>query len=204
MRETHLIVFAKAPSPGFVKTRLAPAIGYAAAAQLAERLLNETLASVADAAPHHIELCCAPDARDPALIAAAAKVGATLTTQNGTDLGERMANAFTAALAHGRHVILIGTDCPGLTAPVLRAAANVLRDGNDAVFVPALDGGYVLIGLARFDPALFHNIEWSTERVMAETELRLARLGWRWRKLDPLPDIDCPQDLVHVPEAWLQ
>ena len=102
MRETHLIVFAKAPSPGFVKTRLAPVMGYAAAAHLAERLLNETLASVAAAAPHDIELCCAPDARDPALSAAAAKVGATLTTQNGTDLGERQLEAHDPPRGFGR------------------------------------------------------------------------------------------------------
>lgn len=204
MHETHVIVFAKAPIPGQVKTRLGAEIGDGAAAKLAQRMLNETLACVAAAAPRHIELCCAPDARDPALMSAATKVGATLTAQIGAHLGERMANAFDTALARARRVILMGTDCPKLTAPILRAAARALEHDSDAVFVPALDGGYVLIGLRRSDPTLFDDIPWSTGHVMAETESRLMRLAWRWHKFDPLPDVDRPQDLVHVPADWLQ
>jgi hypothetical protein len=85
---------------------------------------------------------------------------------------------------------------------VLHAAARALADGNDAVFAPALDGGYVLIGLARTDPALFRAIPWSTPQVMDETERRLARLDWSWKKLQPLADIDLPQDLERIPREW--
>ncbi len=202
MRDTHLIVFAKAPVPGQVKTRMAPAIGAAAAARLAERMLNETLARATAANPLDIELCCAPDEHHPALDQAAAQVGATLSRQTGADLGARMAAAFRIALTRYQRVLLIGTDCPALDASVLHAAATALADGNDAAFVPAVDGGYVLIGLSRVHPDLFRDISWSTSRVMAETERRLVNLGWQWHKLKPLPDIDDPQDLIHVPEAW--
>lgn len=202
MRDTHLIVFAKAPVPGQVKTRLAPAIGAAAAARLAERMLVETLDRATAANPCGIELCCAPDEHHPALARAAARAGATLSRQAGADLGARMAAALQRALREHRHALLIGTDCPALDAAILRSAATALADGHDAVFAPALDGGYGLIGLARMDAAVFHDIPWSTSRVMAETERRLAALGWKWRALAPLQDVDDPRDLAHVPEAW--
>jgi glycosyltransferase A (GT-A) superfamily protein (DUF2064 family) len=99
-------------------------------------------------------------------------------------------------------VLLIGTDAPALDAAMLREAAAVLED-FDAVFVPAHDGGYALVGLARPAPGLFDEMPWSTSRVMGQTRSRIARDGLRHRELAPVHDVDEPADLVHLPAGWL-
>ena len=94
-------------------------------------------------------------------------------------------------------VLLIGSDAPALSAAVLRAAAAALDDA-DAVLVPALDGGYVLVGLRRPAPALFAGVAWSTGQVMAQTRQRAAMAGLRLAVLPALADIDEPADLLHL------
>ena len=98
--------------------------------------------------------------------------------------------------------MLIGTDAPALNADVLAAACAAL-DQQDAVFVPALDGGYALIGLTRPAPELLLDMTWSTPQVMADTRERARRHGWRWAELAPVADIDEPADLAHLPAGWL-
>lgn len=200
--DTHIIVFAKAPVAGEVKTRMIPTLSDAKAADLAQRLLDDTLARVVDSGTRSIELCCAPDVAHPALTAAAQRYGATLSMQLGADLGERMAQALQRALMAHPRALLIGTDCPALDARVLNSADAALDDDTDAVFVPALDGGYVLVGAKRVDARLFSNITWSSDQVMAQTRTHMQRLGWRWIELPALPDVDRPDDLVLVPRAW--
>ena len=94
--------------------------------------------------------------------------------------------------------LLAGSDCPALGPERLRQASTWLAQGEDAVLAPALDGGYVLIGLRRHDPRLFADVAWGTDRVLSETRRRLERLGWAWRETEPLPDIDRPSDLAHI------
>lgn len=199
---TALIVFAKAPVAGQAKTRLIPALGAEGAAALAARLLRHTLAQGAAAGFGTLELCAAPDASHPALVAAAQAQGAALTVQGDGDLGARMHRALSRRLATHARVLLIGTDAPSLGAAVLRQACAALAT-HDAVFVPALDGGYALVGLSKPAPArLFDSIAWSTAQVMATTRQRLAELGLRTALLAPLPDIDEPADLAHLPRHW--
>ena len=95
-----------------------------------------------------------------------------------------MLSAFTTALARHARVLLVGADCPALTASHLRQADHALRDGSDAVLVPSEDGGYVLIGLTRCDASLFTGVTWGGAGVLAETRARLTVLGWRWRELE--------------------
>ncbi len=198
---TAVIVFAKAPVPGLAKTRLAPVLGTAGAAALAERMLRHALAQATAAGVGPVELCATPDAGHPALQAAAAQHGATLAAQGSGDLGQRMHRALARSLAaHGR-ALLIGTDAPGLDAAVLRQAAQALQD-HDAVFVPALDGGYVLVGQRRADARCFDGMAWSHARVMDDTRERLRAAGVRWAELAPVADIDEPADLVHLPPGW--
>ncbi|MBL8328386.1 MAG: TIGR04282 family arsenosugar biosynthesis glycosyltransferase [Rubrivivax sp.] len=199
---TAVIVFAKAPVPGQAKTRLAPALGEAGAAALAQRMLQHALAQAAAADLGPVELCAAPDARHPALHAAAAAHGAGLAEQGGGDLGQRMHRAFVRVLQQHGRALLIGTDAPTLDAPMLRQAAQALET-HEAVFVPARDGGYVLVGLKRADPRWFSGMRWSHERVMADTRerLRAARVGWA--ELPPVADIDRPADLASLPPGWL-
>jgi uncharacterized protein len=193
-----ILVFAKAPVPGEVKTRLIPALGAAGAAELHERLVDRTLATAAAAATGPVELCCTPDAAHPALAALARAHGATLAGQGSGDLGDRMYAAFRRALAGAPAAIVIGCDCPPLTLEHLRAAAAALGAGHDAVVAPAEDGGYVLIGLTHASASLFDGISWGGPTVMAETRERLAALGWRWQELETLWDVDRPQDLARL------
>ena len=179
---TAVIVFAKAPVPGLAKTRLAPALGAAGAAALAEQMLRHALAQAAAADIGPVELCAAPDATHPALQEAAAAHGASLTGQGAGDLGLRMHRAFARCLMRHGRALLIGTDAPSLDAAVLRQAAQALGS-HDVVFVPALDGGYALVGQRRADPRWFSDMSWSHARVMADPRAAApacwAGLPWR-------------------------
>jgi len=196
-----IIVFAKAPVAGYAKTRLVPALGADGAANLARRLLETALAAALDAAIGPVELCCAPDERHPAFAGVPRIDASRLTGQGDGDLGARMARALDRSLRHDAGAIVIGTDAPALDAAYLREAAAALVS-HDAVFGPALDGGYALVGLRRPAPALFEGIAWSTPQVMGQTRERLARLGLRHAELATLADIDEPADLRHLPAAW--
>ena len=199
---TAVIVFAKAPVPGLAKTRLSPALGAAGAAALAERMLRHALAQATAADVGPVELCAAPDATHPALQAAANEYGVGLTEQGTGDLGLRMCRAFARSLGRYGRALLIGTDAPALDATVLRQASSVLQD-HDAVFVPALDGGYALVGQRRADPRWFSDMSWSHDRVMEDTRERLRAAAVRWVELPAVADIDVPADLVHLPPGWL-
>jgi rSAM/selenodomain-associated transferase 1 len=198
---TRLIVFAKAPVPGLAKTRLIPALGAEGAAALAERLLRHAVAAGAAARLAALELCATPDASHPVFAELAGACGLHLSEQGEGDLGARMHRALSRVLAQGQPVLLIGTDAPALGAAALQAAAAALLD-HDAVFVPALDGGYALVGLRQPAPALFSDMLWSTAQVMAETRSRATAAGLRWAELPAVSDIDVPEDLVHLPPGW--
>lgn len=201
--DARLLVFAKAPQPGVVKTRLIPALGALGAAALHARLVAHTLEMAGAAGMGGIELHCAPDTSDPFFQHCSSKYGVTLATQTDGDLGKRMHDAFYKALATTSHIILIGTDCPALTAAHLIEARQALQNGNDAVFVPTEDGGYALIGLGGCDARLFENISWGGAQVMAQTREHLRGLRWRWRELATLWDVDRPVDFQRLLQSGL-
>lgn len=203
MNETCLlIVFAKAPVPGFAKTRLGRTIGFEKAASLAGRMLTHTLASAVASGIGPVELCCAPDLTHEQFQLAAAGAAINLSAQGDGDLGERMARSFARGLESHRRVVLIGTDAPMLDASVLRAAASALET-HIAVIAPAHDGGYVLIGLSQFVPGLFQDIAWSSSRVTVQTRMRIASMKLSVHELPTLHDVDEPEDLLHLPPGWL-
>ncbi|MCC7279026.1 MAG: TIGR04282 family arsenosugar biosynthesis glycosyltransferase [Chromatiaceae bacterium] len=199
---TRILVFAKAPVSGRVKTRLIPALGAAGAARLARRLLDHTLAEALAAGCGTVELCASPDFSAPDWAAVPLPPGVTTSLQGDGDLGARLARAARRHLAQGARVLLIGTDCPALSAVCLRAAAAALAD-HEAALYPALDGGYTLLGLRADHPSLFTAIPWSTAQVAAVTQARMQALGWRVWVGEALPDIDTPADLLQLPE-WLR
>lgn len=201
--EIRVVVFARAPRPGAVKTRLIPLLGAEAAAALHARLVEHTLATACAAGIGPVELCCAPRTADPFFGCCGDRYAISLAPQAEGDLGARMLDAFERTLPAARRVILIGCDCPALTASHLRQAVHALAEGNDAVLIPAEDGGYALIGLNRCDALLFHDIEWSSATVMAATRERLHRLQWRWKELETLWDIDRPEDYQRLLTAGL-
>lgn len=199
-----LIVFAKAPVAGQAKTRLIPALGAEGAANMAEKLLMHTLQQACDLSVEHLELCVSPDAQHPAFERAqlAARGRLHLTLQGDGDLGQRMHRAMARGLTLHSQVLLMGTDAPGLTTAVLQMAQQALAQ-HDAVFVPAFDGGYALVGLTRPAPSLFIDMTWSTSLVMAQTRERARLAGLQWDELAPVADIDEPSDLAHLPTGWL-
>lgn len=192
---TRIVIFAKAPVPGRVKTRLIPALGAEGAADLAAAMLDATCREALAAGIGPIELCLD---RDPGW-SGAIPAGVEVTDQTGDDLGDRL---WRAALRVGAPLIFIGTDCPALDRARLRAATDALAQ-YDAVLHPAEDGGYALLGLARIDRSLFEGIAWSTETVAAATLARIAALGWSVHVGETLHDIDEPADLPHVPPYLL-
>ncbi|HET9340097.1 MAG TPA: TIGR04283 family arsenosugar biosynthesis glycosyltransferase [Casimicrobiaceae bacterium] len=198
VRPRVLQVFAKAPVPGTVKTRLASALGERAATEAYVTLAEHALDVAAEARRRGvvaaIELWCAPDASHPTLVAWARRCGATLHEQRGTDLGARMRDALHDALARDALPILIGTDCPAIDVGYLDAASRAL-DTDAIVLGPVEDGGYALVGASR-DVDAFDAIPWSTPAVMAQTRAALARAGARWRELPLLWDVDTADDLA--------
>jgi uncharacterized protein len=189
-----LLIFAKAPVAGHVKTRLAPVLGPQRAATLHARLLERTLVLASRAAVGATELYADP-ASDAFMRACASRHAMRLTQQRGNDLGMRMHQAFVNAFERGcSNAILIGTDCPGLGTRHLRLAIRVLDDGKDAVLVPAEDGGYALIGLRCAQRHLFKEISWGTDNVMGDTRRRMKAAGLTWTELETLWDVDRPED----------
>lgn len=193
--EGRLLVFAKAPVPGRVKTRLAGKLGQRGAARLYKTLVSKTLNAAREANLCSIQLWCAPNARHGFFAACRRDYGVELQVQQGSDLGQRMDWALRHALAGCPYAVLIGGDCLSLRIDDLRSAFAALSAGQDAVLGPAEDGGYVLIGLRRPQPALFKGIQWGGAGVLAATRRRLKRTGLSWTELPPRWDIDRPADL---------
>jgi hypothetical protein len=200
---TLVIVFAKAPQPGTVKTRLIPLLGAEGAAALHVKLVRRTLDTLRAASLKDAQLHCTPGTDDPFFWFCSGHYGVTLHDQAAGDLGERMRVALENALADHALALLVGTDCPALTARHLRQADRALRDGADAVFAPCEDGGYALIGLRRVDAMLFDGIAWGSVSVMTETRARLKQLGWAGSELELLWDVDRPEDYERLMDSGL-
>ena len=194
-----IAVFARAPVPGETKTRLIPSLGADGAAALHARLVEHTLATANAAGVGPVTLHCAPDCNHDFFRACAQKYGVTLISQAHGDLGARMHAVFVARAG----ALLVGTDCPSISIDHLRACATVLREGADAVFLPAEDGGYGLVGLARATPEIFSDMVWSTDTVMEETRDRLRRLNLVWREPAVIWDVDRPQDAERLKASGL-
>ncbi|HYJ81333.1 MAG TPA: TIGR04282 family arsenosugar biosynthesis glycosyltransferase [Allosphingosinicella sp.] len=190
---TRIVIFAKAPVPGRVKTRLIPALGAEGAAELAREML-EAAVGEALATGLAVELCGEPDPAEWQ----EARQGLALTAQGEGGLGERLARAAERVLAK-EPVLLIGADCPELDRGRLKAAAETLED-HDAVIHPAHDGGYALLGMRRFDQSIFEGIDWSTPVVAAQTIARIEALGWSLQVMETVRDVDEPADLPVMPD----
>lgn len=201
--EPALIVFARAPEAGRVKTRLVPLLGEAGAARLHARLVMRTLRTVAASGIESVYLYCAPRTKNRFFEEMQDRFGVRLCPQGHGNLGERMFRAFTRGLREHSFVVLIGSDCPALKPADLRAAMRALREGADAVLAPAEDGGYPLIGLRRVSRRLFNDVDWGGPRVLAQTRGRLKALRWRWRELRTVWDVDRPEDVLRLRRSRL-
>ncbi len=190
--EVAIAVFAKAPVPGEVKTRLVPLLGKESAAELHSTLVRRALATARAAALGPVALWCMPDTGHPFFRTCAESFDVALEAQKGGHLGERMARALESMLRRGP-ALVIGSDCPALTPDDLQAAARSLAT-HDAVLQPAEDGGYVLVGLSREVPGLFEGIRWGESHVMRDTRAKLRAARATWRELPARWDVDRPED----------
>ncbi len=181
-----IIVFARAPVAGAAKTRLIPALGEWGAARLHARLVRHAVRTA-------LASGCGPvEVHGTARHSFFRSLKARFRLQRGRDLGERMHHA----LSRNPGAILIGSDCPALTAGDLRRAQRLLQGGCEVVLAPAEDGGYALIGARRVSPEIFRNIAWSSSSVYDETVKRLK--PYRWRALRTVWDVDRPEDLERL------
>jgi rSAM/selenodomain-associated transferase 1 len=194
-------ILARAPTPGFAKTRLIPALGEEGAARLQARLIERAVATACAAAIGPVTLWGTPDESHPSFQTLRARAGVRLARQCDGDLGARMLAAIAAV---NGPALVIGTDCPALTANHLQTAAATLHAGNDVVVCPAEDGGYVLIGMHRPLPDLFSGMRWSTAEVMDETRRRLKQQRLTWQEPATLWDVDVPNDLPRLQASGMQ
>jgi len=196
-----LVVFAKAPVPGQVKTRLCPPLTPDEAATLHGSFVLDTLERTRTAAvklklPLDRYLACAPSSTLVFFQIMEERQSVKLLDQVGDDLGARMRQAFDTLFARGyQRVLIVGTDVPSLPLDHYRQALALLGS-HDLVLGPAFDGGYYLIGLKRAAPELFSGIPWSTNQVLALTEKTAATLGLQtallpaWRDVDTIDDVE--------------
>jgi rSAM/selenodomain-associated transferase 1 len=195
-----LVIFAKAPIPGEVKTRLCPPLTPDEAATLhgsfvLDILERTTLAVATLHLPFHRYLACAPSSALAFFKVMEERQGVKLIDQVGDDLGARMQHAFETMFEKGYHrVCIVGTDVPSLPLDHYQQALALLET-NDLVLGPALDGGYYLIGLTRAAPELFTRIPWSTDRVLTLTQERATTLGLNTALLPQWRDVDTLEDL---------
>jgi rSAM/selenodomain-associated transferase 1 len=194
-----LLIVAKEPRPGLVKTRLGATLGHDQAAALYRAFsadtfrMSEDLPNVRLALAHWPPEC---GAHFRALLPESAMVFA----QVGADFGARLANAFaTVSARRAGPIVLIGTDSPSLPAALVRRAFAWLADpAIDAVLGPCFDGGWYLLGLRAPQPLIFQGIAWSSERTCAQTVERIVRAGLGLRLLPPWYDIDSAADLPRL------
>jgi len=191
VRAELLIIFVKAPRPGTVKTRLAREIGEAAACAAYGRMVNDLRSNLARLEP--VEIRFTPDdARKD--VVQWLRPGWRLAPQGVGELGTRLQAAFAQAFASGsKRVVVIGSDCPTVTASDIELGWNELQ-AHDMVIGPAQDGGYWLIGLRSARPRLFQEINWSTSTVLVETLKRAEAAGLKVKLMRQRSDIDSPAD----------
>ena len=199
----HLIIFTRYPEPGTTKTRLIPVLGDVGAANLHKQMTEHTIFQVKELQ------------RTTRVSVEVRFTGGNLEkmqnwlgndlkyqSQGKGDLGARMERSLINAFNQkAERVIIIGTDCPDLNSQILTTAFEELKVCN-LVLGPALDGGYVLIGLSQFESSIFQNMMWSTDSVFRETIRRIDLLGWRVTQLETLRDIDESADLAFLPDAF--
>lgn len=197
----RLILFTRPPIPGMVKSRMIPALGADGAVCLHRRLVLRTLRTAHRFCRDHrldLEIRFAGD--DIGLMQHWLGDSWIFRPQAGGDLGHRMSAALAESFSEGSPAtVLIGSDCPDLSSVELAAAFDALRQ-QPAVFGPAADGGYYLVGLTRPQPRLFEDIPWGSNMVLARSLERMRGLGISPALLQTLDDLDRPEDLP----AWKQ
>ncbi|NIS75616.1 MAG: DUF2064 domain-containing protein [Deltaproteobacteria bacterium] len=190
-----LIVFAKYPEPGKVKTRLAEDIGAERAATIYSYMAETVINNVSNQGNYRTEIFFDPPDKDKEIRSWLGNTPDSYLPQHGDTLGGRISNAFRTVFSGvSDRAVIIGTDCLDVSADMVRYAFECLENYH-SVIGPADDGGYYLLGLNRYEPEIFQNIDWSTDQVLKQTMGRIKEKGLSLFMLDPLTDIDTVFDL---------
>jgi uncharacterized protein len=200
-----LVLMAKAPIAGQVKTRLGGALGPEDAAELYVAFLSDTFAAMEEVWEEREEvslvLCYTPAGEEEAF-ERVEREGGLMLAQRGDDLGERMRNCFADLFEAGfESIVMIGADTPTLPPDALDEALERLGEEggeNRVVIGPTEDGGYYLIGTRRLHARLFEGVNWGTGTVLAETQQRAQTAGVEISLLPEWYDVDTPADLERL------
>ena len=192
--DSVVLLFAKAPVEGKVNTRLIADIGVSAATALQHDLIHHRLLMLNKANLCDVRLLCAPDDRHECFVRCKQQYPISLFEQVGTDLGERMYNAIQDASRHYKFCIVIGTDAPALDGIAVQQALDALHEGAEVVFVPAEDGGYVLVGMRQAHDFLFQDVSWGSAEVMQQSRNILDNNKIIFEELATCWDVDRLED----------
>ncbi|HEX3850478.1 MAG TPA: TIGR04282 family arsenosugar biosynthesis glycosyltransferase [Polyangiaceae bacterium] len=199
-----VLVFAKVPRAGHVKTRLAQRVGHDSAAELARAFLIDTLESLRSLEHDRVDVELALDASD----APAAERSRLLSTlgepktsdQGPGDLGARLERVLRRALETRPWALALGADCPGMPNEKVAEAIRLLEaaGGPDIVFGPARDGGYYSFGVRRFARGMLDGVRWGGESALVDSERGVTRAGLSSARTSDWFDVDEPTDLDHL------
>ncbi|MDI6852184.1 MAG: TIGR04282 family arsenosugar biosynthesis glycosyltransferase [Deltaproteobacteria bacterium] len=203
-----LIIFAKKPVPGQVKTRLSPPLSPAEAAELYHCFLKDILEEMTGLSGIDVAVAYEP-ASAKAFFEKLSPEGVKLLVQAEAGLSDRLIEAAKWGFAQGYAAVLMrNSDSPDLPGPYILEGREILAGGRaDVVLGPCPDGGYYLVGLRKPSPEIFHEISWSTAAVLEQTLARAAQAGLKTHLLPPWPDIDAWDELLnflsrsHAPPA---
>ena len=204
----QVLIFAKQAIPGEVKTRLIPALGVVSATKLHCAMTKRVASMLSISALTPFRFAVAGDVEDA--LFAGSKGCLPPISQVGSDLGERMLNAAKYAFEDKQglgdlapdYVVIVGADCPSLEPVHIEKTLERLVSGVEVVFVPAEDGGYVLVGMSRVVAELFEDIDWGTAEVLRMSLRNLSEAGVSTHCLAPLWDVDTEEDLLKL--DWLE
>jgi len=197
-RENILIVFVKYPEPGKVKTRIARDLGAHGAAELYSQMAKRIIGMVWRPHAYRAVIYFDPPDREEDVRAWLGIDNVSYEPQSPGTIGDKMSNAFERVFSEGAgKAVLIGTDVPEITADIVSTACGMLKD-TDVVLGPSYDGGYYLIGLRKFEPVLFRDIDWGTDTVFNRTLNRIIEKNLSHKSLDTLKDVDMAEDIDPV------
>jgi len=192
----RILVFARDPVLGKVKTRLHGSLSTEKTLELHKALLSRVLSNAQGANLSPVELWVSSNPSHELFLSICNKKKIHL--QRGLDLGLRMMQAVEQTLVNSRFVVIIGADCPAITSEYINQALSLLEKGSKVVLGPAEDGGYVLLGLRCVPQSIFVDIPWGNDKVLSITRKKLQEEGLAWEELDVLWDVDRPEDLPRL------
>lgn len=198
--QAELILFAKTPVAGQVKTRLIPDLGEQGAAWFAEALIEESTRRAVGSWPGPVHLQVWPDVRHECFDAIVRRFGITVSRQSEGDLGIKMFQALDDTYARGAAAAIMGCDVPQCPAEVFRTSHAFLSRGR-SIIGPSADGGYYFIGINPPHPDCFERIDWGGSKVFETTLKRTAATGIDLIVMQQLNDLDTASDIEELRET---